>query len=545
MPTYRATDPSSGRTVKLTGDSPPTEQELEQVFSSIGGAVPRGTSTPNIFDKIVGMAKNLAPTAAETTGMLAGGAYGASTGPLGALLGAGLGYAGARQGVSAIKGFTGSAPQTTLPQAAKQAALDTATGASMEAGGQVAGKGLSALVGLLGRGIKQTLGATTGMGPGATEEAIKSGEKASYRTIRQVINGDQKIETPFVKAMRGKTSGEDIVQGAKDALQQIVDKRGAEYQAKLAKLSSDEAPAAYASVSGPVLATKSTQVLDITPVRSELTKKLYAHGATVGKDGTLNLTRTSFSNAEKTQVKEIVDTIQNWGKQKGDMTPIRIDMLKKKLDGFVKWDSPMSSQVKALVTPIRNEVKNVLVKGVPEYAEMTKGYSEATKIIQDIQAGLSIKPSGLNGRTTADQTLRKLTSSMREGFELRKDLVDVLSESAGKDLAGQIAGYSASQIIPRGLIGKLSAGSAGMLAYVNPKFWPVLAASSPRMVGEFLNAYGKAYSKINGLAPAAYKALGYAGGKILEENGIKIPRPKEGLEIEKLGELASEETLRN
>ena len=34
MPTYQVTDPQSGRTLRLTGDSPPTEQELEQIFAS-------------------------------------------------------------------------------------------------------------------------------------------------------------------------------------------------------------------------------------------------------------------------------------------------------------------------------------------------------------------------------------------------------------------------------------------------------------------------------------------------------------------------------
>lgn len=38
MATYRVTDPTTGRTVKLTGDSPPTERELEEVFAQIGGA---------------------------------------------------------------------------------------------------------------------------------------------------------------------------------------------------------------------------------------------------------------------------------------------------------------------------------------------------------------------------------------------------------------------------------------------------------------------------------------------------------------------------
>ena len=34
MPTFRVTDPTSGKTLRLTGDSPPTEQELEQIFAA-------------------------------------------------------------------------------------------------------------------------------------------------------------------------------------------------------------------------------------------------------------------------------------------------------------------------------------------------------------------------------------------------------------------------------------------------------------------------------------------------------------------------------
>lgn len=36
MPTYQVTDPSSGRTLRLTGDSPPTDAELEQIFAEYG-----------------------------------------------------------------------------------------------------------------------------------------------------------------------------------------------------------------------------------------------------------------------------------------------------------------------------------------------------------------------------------------------------------------------------------------------------------------------------------------------------------------------------
>jgi len=47
MPTYSVTDPSSGKTIDLTGDSPPTEQELEQVFSSINQQPSAGMAAPS------------------------------------------------------------------------------------------------------------------------------------------------------------------------------------------------------------------------------------------------------------------------------------------------------------------------------------------------------------------------------------------------------------------------------------------------------------------------------------------------------------------
>ena len=40
MPTYKITDPTTGKTVKLTGDTPPTQEDLDQVFSQIHGQEP-------------------------------------------------------------------------------------------------------------------------------------------------------------------------------------------------------------------------------------------------------------------------------------------------------------------------------------------------------------------------------------------------------------------------------------------------------------------------------------------------------------------------
>ena len=48
MPTYIVRDPQSGKTLSLTGDSPPTEAELEQLFASQGGQ-PATAESPDLL----------------------------------------------------------------------------------------------------------------------------------------------------------------------------------------------------------------------------------------------------------------------------------------------------------------------------------------------------------------------------------------------------------------------------------------------------------------------------------------------------------------
>jgi hypothetical protein len=42
MPTYEVTDPASGKKIRLTGDSPPTDAELEEIFASVSAPQQQG-----------------------------------------------------------------------------------------------------------------------------------------------------------------------------------------------------------------------------------------------------------------------------------------------------------------------------------------------------------------------------------------------------------------------------------------------------------------------------------------------------------------------
>lgn len=420
---------------------------------------------------LAGAAKETLAPITEGLGLAVGGIVGTPLGPVGQVTGAGLGYAGAKRLGTITDQYLGNTPPETLGGALKQTGKDVISGAQMEAGGQVAGVVLSKGAELAGKGIKQVLGATTGTGPGTIDEALKGSQA-------------------FKDAMRGKTSGEDIVSNVQDALKSLKDQRAATYQTELEKLS------------------QNTDSINLQPVQNKLNELLKNYNIkSTGVSGEYDFSRSTLNKSAAKDVEEVINMVKSWGTTKGDRTPVMVDTLKRRIDDFYSE----SSQARQFVYSLKDTVRKTLLDNVPQYAKMTKGYSEASSLIKDVQKGLMV-----GKEQTADQTLRRLSSSMRENFEMRRDLVNILGDKAQEDLAGQIAGYNASQLIPRGLVGKLTAGSAAYVSAINPKFWPILAASSPRVVGEFLSIYGKALTEIKGVSGAIGRIAAYAGTKAMD-----------------------------
>lgn len=402
-------------------------------------------------------------------GALAGAA---SPVPGGAVIGGALGYAGGKNIMDTVSGDWAATPT----EAATRTLADLGTGATYEMGGQAAAPALSLLAKGAGKVIKPVLGKLSGVGENAVNEAIQSGVKGT-RSINPM-----KSTTEFDKALRGNTSGEEIVSNARTALNGLKEQRATAYQTKLTEVE------------------KNIQPIDLRPLKLDTIDLMSKYNVKV-KNGKIDTSRIAMGKTGRNDISDIIETVSSWGSKPGDNTPLGLDTLKRQLDDFYSD----SSQARQFVTVLRNKVKDTITTAVPEYAEMTKGYAEATKLIKDVESGLMMKKQGLSGRITADQTLRRLTSAMKDNFELRKDLVDILGAKGNEDLSGQIAGYTMNTAIPRGLAGTgpALAGQAAYAHFVNPSFWPVLAASSPRVQGEFLRLFGKGLAEGKRLAPMA------------------------------------------
>ena len=117
---------------------------------------------------------------------------------------------------------------------------------------------------------------------------------------------------------------------------------------------------------------------------------------------------------------------------------------------------------------------------------MTAAYQKASDVLDDLK-GLSLGKNTANYETI----FKKLTSALKDNQDYRSSLLDSLGdESKNMDLKAQIAGYNLSPYLARGLTGRFVEGLGAFKALANPSVLIPMAATSPRVVGEFLRAMG-------------------------------------------------------
>jgi hypothetical protein len=411
------------------------------------------------------------------------------------------GYMLGKEAANKLDEFLGIVKYPGMAGTAQRIAESAPEAGVMGLSGPVVGKALEGTASLIGKAVKPLWGRITGAGTGSIDEAIQSGVKTGI-TLNPFTS-----KTDFDQAMRGNISGEDVVNNAKAALQKVKDLRSDAYQTSLAQISQNQAP------------------IDVSAAKGPIKSLLDRYNIKPNPDGSVDISRVAMGKSGRDDIKDIIENISQWGTKPGDQTVVGLDTLKRQLDDFYSE----SSQARGFVTTLRNIVKAQITKNVPEYENMMTNYSQATTTIKDIEAGLMLRKQGMSGRVVADQTLRRLLSSMKDNFALRKDLVEVLGNQGGEDLSGQIAGYAMRSPVPLGLAGTgpAIAVHAAAAKLINPVFWPVVAASSPRLSGEFLRMVGKTMAEMKGVAPLAgqvmtYGAIGnktpkYINGKLVAE----------------------------
>lgn len=170
MPIYEITDPRTNKTLEFEGANPPDQRTIMEAFSRaafaeskipeehpLSGDTPEARmkamnpdyrptdpswagESPNLYAGVRTARDIIAPTI-EGLGLVGGGIAGTPGGPVAQMVGASLGYAGAKRLTKAADVALGFEQPESLGEAVKQTGKDVAEGAALEAGGQVIGKG--------------------------------------------------------------------------------------------------------------------------------------------------------------------------------------------------------------------------------------------------------------------------------------------------------------------------------------------------------------------------------------------------------------------
>lgn len=304
---------------------------------------------------------------------------------------------------------------------------------------------------LAGRGVSEFLGKSTG---------------AKGAAVREIFNNPDTIQYVRKAGIDPQTFQQEIVDDVVRGLKKVKDNRRTDYLGRLSKL--DMASEATAG--------------SLSKVKEKMIKEVLDAGGSYNNfDKAINLDKTSIVEGRNV-LERVVDDIANWK----DSSPAGLDTLKQRLDDYIgQLRSPEKKNAQRIVLGIKSLIKDELETNVKGYGEMTKGYAEASGLIDEIEKVFSLK----RGRTQ-EQQLNKIMQIFRPGKERAGQLAKELQKVAGEDIIGKAAGASMAELTPKGLSGVIHPGIAFGLGNI-PGLVTYLAASSPRLVAELMSLLGR------------------------------------------------------
>jgi hypothetical protein len=188
-------------------------------------------------------------------------------------------------------------------------------------------------------------------------------------------------------------------------------------------------------------------------------------------------------------------------------TPIGIDALKRSL-GNIYASIQEGTPERVAASRLYNAVKDDLTTRAPEYSKIMESYDSARNKLNE-----ATKTFSRGEKATRDIAARKLLSATRNNVTTnhgeRARLIDELGNH-DPTLPYAIAGQSLQALLPRGIVARggvtatLPSAVTGVVA--NPMTAlgaPVLAAFSPRIVGNVVYYGGRAIGSVDDLMKAA------------------------------------------
>jgi len=350
-----------------------------------------------------------------------------------------------------------SAPTMAMPAGMVAQVVGNAAGAG--ATSQSGNEDSDAAWGGVAGAVPKTLATALRLGGNAATHVFGTSSGAGAESVKQAF----KDAPGFVENMRGKVSSSEVVDSARQGVENMRQKMYDAYKTAKGGWASDTTP------------------LDFKPVGDAI-------NAAVDKFSFKGVPQPGVAKVKVEVEKTVEDWLERAQKDPSFLTVEGMDALKRHLNTITPNDVENRTG-RAFVTSVVDSVKESIIKQRPDYAPAMREYWASTKDLDEITRSLS-----LGDKSTVDTALRKLQSLMRNNvnsnFGSRIESANKLLTQGGVDIMPQVAGQAVNSWTPRGLQSAVGTGGVGA-ALMSPKIAMLLPTMSPRIVGESARYIGK------------------------------------------------------
>lgn len=343
-----------------------------------------------------------------------------------------------------------------------------------------------------GKLLASPLALTTGKGVETVSKAFEAGLQGGKQ--------GQSFKSQFL----GKGSPDDIVNKAIEGLMESKNAMQKTYNNNMTGL-------AMSQKIVPDFAGK------LRAIRQKYLDKYMRFDATQGKDV------LKLPNGAEPFYKQIDDIIETAIKDTKNYTYGALDDVKRQIDMASPnvFNATNKNATDALT--IRNDVKDLIVQEMPDYADVMKAYEDANLAKIQIEKALMLG-TNIKEIPNIEGTYRRLLSALNDGvnanFGKRAEFVNKIDPTG--ELSAGIAGANLGQILPSNIVSRGTAGAIGGSAFLNPTTLALLPATSPAVVGGLaygtgatLRGAGKVAPYMN---PSAFTSRSLAEPSLLAED---------------------------
>lgn len=318
------------------------------------------------------------------------------------------------------------------------------------------------------------------------QEGIGRLSGTSQETLQEAFGAavkGGKSRDAFVSALRSEITPEEIVNALNQNKDALIQRRGADYAKSIAEIGGES--------------------VDTSTLRTDFLARLKEFKITQADDGTLDFSNSNLRTVPQAQAKitQTLGEIQSIS-GKGTTSIVDIDTTRQAINNIALTGEDRSANIaNSLISHAENLVRE---KGatVPGYKKMLESFAEDSEFLESLTKDLLA-----NDKRTVDQTFRRMVTALRTNNEQRMTLVKSLDEMTDGFITAKIAGQQLSEPLSRGLIGTLFTATLGSAAITGGAdvalgVAPLLVFSSPRVIGEVINALALSKIKTQALTDA-------------------------------------------